>query len=262
MTVDVQRKSLIEFFADSVRKVGDAHLLAIEATKTKLAGKIGKDSGLFYVPRVLNFDKKKGVLDLERLNGLVTLLQLAIDNDAQLLEFSEKAGRALQVIHKQLILPDEMKHELPPEWMDWPDKNVFIHGDFACINVCLHQPTGQLVILDWSAAPAIGRTPTFGSRYFDILWFVSCAFRGAPGTKILRWNAEGIADAFLKGYLNHSSSQNLNRFKDYLPNICRLHRKKVRYLAGQRSVIKAAAYICPQVLMYARLRKFLHNYEF
>ncbi len=251
----------MEFIGDVARKKASLSLLAIEATKTKLAGEIGKDSGLFYVPRVLSFDQDKGLLDFERLSGLVTLLQLAIDKDARLLEFSEKAGRSLAVIHNQLVLPDEMKHELPPEWMDKPDKNVFIHGDFACINVCLHKPIGRLVILDWSAAPVIGRTPTFGSRYFDILWFVSCAFRGAPGTRILSWNAEGIADAFLKGYVKHSSTQNLSRYKDYLLNICRLHGKKVRYLARQRSALRAAAYLCPQVLMYARLRKFLHNFE-
>jgi len=261
MTVDVQRKSLIEFFGDIVRKVGDASLLAIEATKTKLAGEIGRDSGLFYVPRVLNFDQDKGLLDFERLSGLVTLLQLAIDKDSRLLEFSEKAGRALQVIHKQLILPGRIKYELPPEWMDWPDKNVFIHGDFASINVCLHEPSGRLVILDWSAAPIIGRTPTFGSRYFDILWFVSCVFRGAPRVRFLSWDAEGIADAFLKGYAERYSEDIFDRLREYLPNIYRLQRKKVWYLARQRSALKAAAYLCPQVFMYARLHKFLRRYQ-
>ena len=251
----------MEFIGDIARKKASPFLLAIEATKTKLAGEIGKDSGLFYVPQVLNFDEKKGVLDFERLSGLATLLQLAIDKDARLLEFSEKAGRSLAVIHDQLVLPDEMKHELPPEWMDQPDKNVFIHGDFACINVCLHQPTGRLVILDWSAAPVIGRKPTFGSRYFDILWFVSCAFRGAPGIRILSWNAEGIADAFLKGYAKHSSAHNLNSFKDYLPKIYQLQKKKVCRLARQRSPLRAAAYICPQVVMYARMHTFLRHYE-
>ncbi|MFQ6034976.1 MAG: hypothetical protein ACE5NM_03900 [Sedimentisphaerales bacterium] len=256
----------MEFMGDIARKKASSSLLAIEATKTKLAGEIGTDSGLFYVPRVLNFDQDKGLLDFERLSGLVTLLQLAIDKDARLLELSEKAGRSLAVIHDQLILPDEMKHELPPEWMDPPDKNAFIHGDFACINVCLHKPTDQLVILDWSAAPIIGRTPTFGSRYFDILWFVSCAFRGAPGMRFLSWNAEGMADAFLKGYLwqsyaRHGSAHNLSRYRNYLPKIYKLHREKVCRLARQRSALKAAAYIGPQVLMYARLRKFLHNFE-
>jgi len=252
---------MMEFIGDIARKRSSGSLLAIEATKTKLAGEIGKDSGLFYVPRVLNFDQDRGLLDFERLSGLVTLLQLAIDKDSRLLEFSEKAGRALQVIHKQLILPGRIKYELPEEWMDWPDKNVFIHGDFASINVCLHEPSGRLVILDWSAAPIIGRTPTFGSRYFDILWFISCVFRGAPRARFLNWNAEGMADAFLKGYAKHSSVDISDNFKDYLPQISQLQRKKVWYLARKRSPLRAAAYICPQIVMYVRLCSFLRNYD-
>ncbi|MFQ6035803.1 MAG: hypothetical protein ACE5NM_08155, partial [Sedimentisphaerales bacterium] len=83
---------MMEFIGNIAQKKASPSLLAIEATKTKLAGEIGKDSGLFYIPRVLNFDEDKGVLEFERLSGLVTLLQLAIDKDTRLLEFSEKAG--------------------------------------------------------------------------------------------------------------------------------------------------------------------------
>jgi len=267
MTVDVQRKSLIEFSADSVRKVGDASLLAVEATKTARAGEIGKESGLFYVPRVLDFDQDKGVLELERLNGLVTLLQLAIDKDARLLEFSDRAGRALAVIHEQLILPEKMKYPLPPEWMapdlivGGPDRNVFIHGDFASVNVCLHEASGRLVILDWSAAPIVGRNPTFGSRYFDILWFVACAFRGAPGMRFLSWNAEGMADVFLKGYAKYGLNDISSELKKYLLQICRLQRQKILFLAGRKSPCKAVAYLCSQVLLYTHFRKFLRNYK-
>ena len=251
----------MEFIGDIARKKASPPLLAIEATKSELAGGIGKDSDLFYVPRVLNFDHDNGVLDFERLNNLVTLLQLAIDRDSRLFEISEKAGRALAVIHEQLILPDKMKCELPTEWMAQTDENVFIHGDFACINICLHEPSGRLVILDWSTAPIMGRTPTFGSRYFDILWFVSCAFRGAPSLKFLSWNAEEMADAFLKGYVKQSCEKNCDRFKDYLPKIYKLHRKKVWQLTRRRKLFKAVAYFCPQMVMQYRLRKLLNRYE-
>jgi aminoglycoside/choline kinase family phosphotransferase len=266
MTVDVRRKSLIEFSADSVRKVGDASLLAVEATKTVRAGEIGEESGLFYVPRVLDFDRDKGVLELERLKGLVTLLRLAIDKDARLLELTGRAGRALAVVHEQLVLPDKIKHQLPPEWMaldskDGSDQNVFIHGDFASVNVCLHEPSGRLVILDWSAAPIVGRTPTFGSRYFDILWFVACVFRGAPGVRFLNWNAEMIADVFLRGYARRSSQDISHKFEDYLPKICRLQRQKIWFLAGRKSPAKAIAYIYSQVFLYTRFCRFLRNYE-
>jgi hypothetical protein len=258
--IDVQRRALIEFSADSIRKVGDASLLAIEAAKTVYAGEIGKESGLFYVPRVLDLDQDKGILELERLHGLVTLLQLAIDKDTRVLEFSQRAGSALAVVHEQLVLPDKDKLQLPAEWMDGSDRNVFIHGDFASINVCLHDPSGRLVILDWSAAPIVGRAPTFGSRYFDILWFIGCVFRGATGMRFLSWDAEGIADVFLKGYAGISSI-NSNGLKEYLPKICRLQRQMVWYLARQKKPLKAIAYICLQIIMYARLRRFLRNYE-
>lgn len=279
MTVDVKRRSLIEFSADFVRKVGDAPLLAVEATKTVRAGEIGRESGLFYVPRVLDFDRDKGVLELERLKGLVTLLQLAINKDARVLELMNRAGRALAVIHEQLILPDKIKYPLPPEWMapDLPPEsigggtnqpilersegNVFIHGDFASINVCLHEASGRLVILDWSAAPIVGRTPTFGSRYFDILWFAACVFRGAPGVRFLDWNAEGMVDVFLRGYAKRGSRDISSGFKNYLPKICRLHRQKIWFLAGRKSPFKATAYLCSQAFLYARFCRFLRNYE-
>ena len=266
MTVDVKRKSSIEFAGEVVRKVGDASLLAVEATKTVRAGEIGRESGLFYVPRVLDFDRDKGVLELERLNGLETLLELAINKDARILELMNRAGRALAVIHEQLVLPDKIKYQLPPEWMApdsniGSDQNVFIHGDFASVNVCLHEASGRLVILDWSAAPILGRNPTFGSRYFDILWFVACVFRGAPGMRFLNWDAEGMADVFLRGYVKRSSQDISDGIKNYLPKICRLQRQKTWFLASRKSPLRAIAYIGSRVFLHVRLSRFLRNYN-
>jgi len=251
----------MEFVGDIARKTGDSSLLAVEAAKTERAGEIGRDSGLFYVPKVLNFEEKMGQLDFERLDGLITLQQLAFDRDARSLELSEKAGRALAVVHEQLVLPDDMKYELPADWMDASDDNVFIHGDFGCLNVCFHEPSGQLVILDWSAAPLMGRTPTFGSRYFDILWFAGYLFRGAPNKRLLSWNAEEVTSAFLRGYATSASAEKLGMFDDYVPKICRLQRKNIWRLARQKSALKTLVYLLSQFFMYARFYKFLHNQE-
>lgn len=250
----------MEFDGDIARKTGSPSLLAVEALKTQRAGEIGKSSGLFYVPRIINFDAKTGVLEFERLKGLVTLLDLAIKKDLRLPGLLEKTGRALVAIHQQLVLPDEMKYELPPEWMDRAGENVFIHGDFACINVCFHEPSGQLVILDWSTAPVLDRTPTFGSRFFDILWFASSLFHGAPSKSVLSWDAEKMTSAFLTGCGINASSEGLNRFEAYVTKICRLHRKHVRQVAHrQRSRVRATAYILVQMYMYARLCLFLRK---
>ena len=252
---------LAELIGNIARKKGAGPILAIEAAKTKLAREIGQASGLFYVPRVLDLDQETGVLDFERLDGLVTLHKLAVDKDVRSLELFEKAGRALAVVHEQLVLPDAMKYELPSEWMGSSDENVFIHGDFACVNLCLHEPSRRLVILDWSAAPLIGRTPTFGSRYFDILWFASCIFRGGPNRKMWCWNAEEMTEAFLRGYEKTAPEKNLDRFRTYLPKICRLQRRMVLHLARRRTTFRATGYLVSQTFMYIRFHKFLQRHE-
>ena len=246
----------MEFAADIVRKTGQSSLLAVEAAKASRAREIGENCGLFTVPRVARLDAEAEVLEFERLRELSTLLDLAVRKDDRLPQMLKKAGQALAVIHEELTLPEEMKYAMPTEWMDPADENVFIHGDFACINVCFHEPSGELVVLDWSAAPMAGRTPTFGSRYFDILLFISSLFMGAPCVRVLGWNAAAMSQAFLKGYGEKASADKL---KHYLPEMCRLQRDNIRNLSKQRSLARAPFYLSRQVLMLARFRSFLRK---
>ena len=53
----------MEFIDGIARKKGDPSLLAVEAVKSRRVAEISKNCGLFYVPKVLNFDEKAGVLD-------------------------------------------------------------------------------------------------------------------------------------------------------------------------------------------------------
>jgi tRNA A-37 threonylcarbamoyl transferase component Bud32 len=249
----------MEFVGDIARKTGDPSLLAVEAAKASKALDIGRDCGLFSVPKVANFDAEAGVLEFERLKGLSTLLELAVRRDGRLPELLGKAGQSLAIIHEELILPEGMKHELPPAWMGPSSENVFIHGDFACINVCFQEPSGRLVILDFSAAPMVGRTPTFGSRYFDILLFMSSLFQGAPWTRMFDRDAGEMAEAFLEGYGKASSETKLTRLNDYSAEILRLRRKNIWNLSRQRSPVRAPVYISWQMLMHARFRSFLRK---
>ena len=251
----------MELIGDIARKTGESSLLAIEAAKASRGLDIGKDSGLFRVPKVVSFDAEAGRLDFERLDGLVTLLDLTVRKDGRLAGLLEKTGRALAIIHERLTLPETMNYALPPEWMGPSEQNVFIHGDFACINVCYHEQSDELVILDWSAAPLVGRTPTFGSRNFDILMFVSSLFHGAPCRQVLSWDAPGMSRAFLAGYRDASPKRALSGIKDHARLICRLQRRNFWQLARRRPPLAAAAYACCQMLMNARLRRFLRKCE-
>jgi len=257
----------MEFVGDIARKTGNPAILAVEAAKTEKAGQIAATSGLFYVPRLLSFDEKKGILEFERLRGLLTIRELILRKDPRLFGILEDAGRALAVVHEQLVLSDEVKHNLPPEWMVRPEENVFLHGDCGFVNLCYHEPSQRLVILDWSTAPLMGRTPTYGSRYFDIFWFVGLLFRGVPGRKLLHWHSEKMATTFLKGYGKRAPINTLNDFKHLIPSICRLQRKIIWCSSQSRSflgtmvyVVRHAPFFTVQLFMHIRFKLFLHNY--
>lgn len=251
----------MEFVGDIARKTGTPSLLAVEAAKTERAGRIGKESGLFYVPKVVRFDQDAGILEFERLRGSSTLLELAVRKDARTLELSEQAGRALAVIHDRLTLPDEMKEPLPAEWMDAADENVFIHGDFTLRNVCFHEHSGQLVILDWSGAPLLGRTPTYGSRLFDMIWFVNYLFCGTPRKGWFTWGPQRMADLFLSGYAGQCPEAVRALSADFAPLMRHYYRETVWWLARQRPLRKAVGYLLYQLLIYPRFARYQPKQE-
>jgi aminoglycoside phosphotransferase (APT) family kinase protein len=246
----------MEILGDIIRKTGEPGTLAIEAAKSSMAFDIGKDCGLFYVPKVINFDAETRVLEFERLSGLVTLLEVAARKDQRLFELLKQAGQALAVVHEKLLLPEEMKHELPPEWMARPDDNVFIHGDFAGFNLCFDDTSGRLVILDWSSAPLLGNVATYGSKFFDIIWLVIFIFYGAPRRCLFNWDAPAMANAFLAGYAERNPEIIKRLSGDFMPLMRRYYRKTVWYLAGQRSRYKAARYLLYQFMIYQRFARY------
>jgi len=246
----------MEVIGEIIRKTGEPGTLAIEAAKASMAFDIGKDCGLFYVPKVVNFDAKTSVLEFERLNGLVTLLDMAARKDERLFELLKKAGQALAVVHEKLVLPREMKYELPAEWMASPGENVFIHGDFAGFNLCFDESSGRLVILDWSSAPFLGQNATYGSRFFDIIWLVIFIFYGAPRRCLFNWDAQGMANAFLSGYAERHPEIIQHLSGDFKPLMRRYYRKTVWYLAKQRSWYKAARYLLYQLMIYPRFARY------
>jgi len=246
----------MEIVKDIIRKTGEPDTLKIEAAKASTAFDIGKNCGLFYVPKIINLDAKAGVIEFERLEGIVTLLDMAARKDQRVFGLLKKAGQALATIHDKLVLPEQMKHELPTEWLAHPGDNVFIHGDFAGFNLCFDESADRLVILDWSSAPFLGNVATYGSRFFDIIWLVIFIFYGAPRRCLFNWDAPAMANAFLAGYAE-SQPEIIQRLSvDFQPLMRRYYRKTVWYLAKQRSWYKAARYLLYQLLIYPRFARY------
>lgn len=208
--------------------------LRLELEKTKRSARIGEQTGLFYVPLVIGFNEEENTIDFEYLRGLRTVQEVAVSDKSRRYDVFTRIGAALAAIHDCLVLSPELKRNLPHAWMLSDEDNVFVHGDFTAQNVCVHEPTNRIVILDWSTAPFIGAQSTFGSRYFDITWFIYFMFHFMPATSIVRWDAKSMSDAFMEGYIGHGRTcLKLCAFRRFHLEIEKLKRRK--FWSGSRN---------------------------
>lgn len=213
------------------RKTDDVDKIAVEAEKTLLAGAIGRETGLFYVPEVLHFNEERGVLETEWIDGLQGLHSVAVQHAALMGELCCRAGAALGAVHKDLRLPEEMKVRLPGRLRSVPDADVFLHGDFNGSNVCYDQNRDRLVILDWSSAPLFGGKATFGPAYFDIVWFGHYFFSTRPGPRIGPWDPRAWFRSLIKGYCaspdSNFSEEDFYRFRKEMEPILSFSRRQM-----------------------------------
>jgi hypothetical protein len=181
--------------------------------KTTAAAAIGAASGTFYVPAIVGGDPDEGVLELERLPGLVTLTSLTDRRDPRVLDAMELLGTGLAAIHERLHLPVDQTLPMPSNWAAWSTDPVFVHGDLTMSNVCWDDTDGRLVIVDWSSAPALGAPVTLADRYFDLAWFCLSAFwRPRFATHPLAGGGDPC-DAFLASYARASGHFSGRRFR-------------------------------------------------
>jgi hypothetical protein len=163
--------STIKIGENTVTKTSDPKRMSVEVEKTLRARTIGKNCGLFYVPEVLEYNNSKGLAVFERIHHISPIINV-LKSTKQCSPIVKQVGSALAVIHRELTLPDEMIIELPLEFRSHGTE-VFIHGDFNPINVCISLDTPSIIILDWQMTGQHGGEATYGTRYFDLIWFVN-----------------------------------------------------------------------------------------
>jgi len=182
----------------TIHKSGNPRHMRIEVEKSKRARRIGKASGLFRVPKVVDFDETRGVAVFERVPGLQTLRRAAVWGP-EYEALAERIGAALAVIHRDLTLPPDMVIPLPEDFRGGGGE-VFLHGDFGIKNICLDPATSSLVIVDWQFTDVHGGKATFGSRYFDIIWFVNTLLWSPTPRYLTSDPVNPVARRFLEGY--------------------------------------------------------------
>jgi hypothetical protein len=199
MVINKKHSELI-FTDNTVIKTTSPELMSIEYEKHKRAYEIGKESGLFRVPKIYEIDLNKGVMTLEYINNLTRFSSLLFQTS----DLTERVGRSLAVIHKSLSLSDEMISAIPDEIASTDE--VFLHGDFNGENVCIDKSDNSIVILDWQMTSVYGGKATYGSRLFDLIWFITYSFWEPKIKDIYSNRAIQMANLFIDSYIDESNS--------------------------------------------------------
>lgn len=213
----------------NVVKLGNPDLMKIEVEKTRRGGVIGRESGLFRVPRVIDFDSSRGIAIFEKIENLIPIKnQYAFNADYRIA--AERLGEALAVIHRELSLPDDMTIPLPP-CLAWSGDEVFLHGDFSVFNIC-REESGEMVIIDWQMTGVHGGRATRGTPCFDLVWFINNLFFRPTLQHFCAESLIMVAWSFLKGYYSISSGR---------PSITTLAEYAERFFSFKRPMRRANA---------------------
>jgi hypothetical protein len=189
----------LDVAAGRVVKRGDPVLLSVEAEKMLCALRIAEETGLFKVPRLLDWKESIGELTIEYMPGLTGIRRARLARRSSL-QFARNAGEALYAIHSKLDLPPGRAVPLPNEFQA-AGATAFLHGDYSGENVCLLPEDGLIpVIIDWQMTALHGGRATYGTGLFDVCWYLNNLF-SVPIHKLLsQTRPEERADAFLEGY--------------------------------------------------------------
>jgi hypothetical protein len=249
-------KSHITISDDIVIKTGEPKAMLIEVEKTLKAREIAEGCGLFTVPKVLDFDESAGQAKFEFIPDLLNIRDVVASEESSK-PLMRTIGASLAVIHKNLTLPEEMKLPLPQDYR-CEGFEAFLHCDFGLANVRINSDGQRIVIIDWQISPRLGAPATYGTRFFDLMWFIYDLFYRPVGRKryAMAVPAEPMAREFLNGYFETSDcgcDQAL--FKEYTRRF--IDAKKTARKHGHHW--KRMLQLIPS---HIRLRKFINSADF
>jgi hypothetical protein len=229
----VLRHSTIQFGNRTITKRTAPDLMKVEVEKARQGYEIGKECGLFRVPKVLDYDETKGIAVFERIEQIQPIHNVIFKAN-QIKPILEMAGRSLAIIHQKLTLPRKMTIALPPE-IDSPETKVFLHGDFNGYNVCFEKHSSKIIVLDWQTTVLHGGCATYGSRYFDLIWFVDYILWNPTLRYIWGDPVNPLIKVFIKSYFEEAGIlDHTERFSQYAKNFFKTKQPFRRELAAGR----------------------------
>lgn len=163
--------------------------LAEEEVKRTLAGAaIGRDSGLFHVPEILDYDAARGEIRFECLADIEPYRRRLLDlADRQ--AWVERAARILAAIHNTTDATDT--------------RMVAMHGDFSLDNLVYQAAGDRVALIDWGQAHWI-RSPLGPPAWqIDLAIMLISIFLRRPFEADRVPKPNECARCFLQAYAKH-----------------------------------------------------------
>jgi hypothetical protein len=197
--------------SSTVIKQQDPAVAVVEAEKTRRAGAIALSTGLFAVPRLIDYTPERGRIEFERIPGVEPLWSWLVGRRPQeACELAERVGRSLAAVHERLRLPLGLGESLPEPWRLEPgcvpglsmtqDHEVALHGDFNAWNLLVSDRGRGLVIIDWAGSDLCSPLVVRGPWVFDAAWLIITLFRSRLGPVERIGQAEEFSRVFLESY--------------------------------------------------------------
>lgn len=208
---------------DTVLKKVDPRFVETEVRVTRAAYDLARTTNLFYVPQIIRYDRNSGLIEFERIKGLLTIRQLLAKKPDDI-EILRRVGKALAYVHTNLELPGSLSHHTSLNWECSSEDIVPLHGDFTLTNITYKKDDDLIVILDWASAPALRSRIILGSRYFDVAHFLYNLVVQHQNVFFAGKHFRYWAHAFLEGYEgDHEIPIDCHILYDYLFRISALH---------------------------------------
>ena len=80
-----------------------------------------------------------------------------------------------------------------------------MHGDYNGVNICVGKSLKPIVIFDWQMTSVHGGKATYGSRYFDIIWFINYLIWTPTIRYLFVDPVTSVAKLFIESYFKESS---------------------------------------------------------
>jgi hypothetical protein len=160
---------------DVVIKVQGPEASRRERLRTLAGQEVGRQTGLFAVPRIVSFDDSRGEIVFERLE--MTALRPALSLLGRSRELAERAAGALAAIHEHLKWSDGATPIRADDTGIGPARDpVPLHGDFGMRNIFYLPGSNGLAVIDWANAHWIGVEADLGAPEIDISVFLMSLF--------------------------------------------------------------------------------------